>query len=603
MDPANQRIINDNTVHDINVIECEQPKDMDNVQIHVKECEQPKVIDNEHTKVNEYEQPKYIDKEPLNVNECGPHKDTDNHINNCNTLQDITITKSLDESVLIENPEDFIDQVNILQDDIEADVFMLNVQTGKRSAKHKVLKEESFDFTVYKQKQCGFTTCRPMFWLKTIDEYIKTNDSTFGKYYYKLDKKTDKYFMIKIHICYQITKKVVLTVNLLTGIIMVKGENFANWIEDEFPKFRCDGDEIFKDIDAVIPEGEKDDDLGDYEKEIATLWQYSTANKTSILNLDGTLKQICDEFNLHANLHGNVKEDVNRLLSENLKFDAKLNVFMETTTKDCEEKIKMVASKFDQQINNLSEIMNEFGMNINRRLDEFISNHQAVTRNIEEIRKLKLEINLQKAEIKEVLNDYKAFTEGNTGEIEEVSQTSKREKVSLQSHKAEIIDIKMKLNELESKQQKDTNYEEIIKNLETIVTRLEGVDKHYSPVIPRNEVDDHSIEKERDLLICMDSNSKYINFRKLWTTRNSERKRCYTLAQLHQVILNSDIKTLHHILINIGVNDTDTKSGVDVFEEIKDNIGLIKRKYPDIKIILCELTPRKDERDVHVIEL
>ena len=109
-------------------------------------------------------------------------------------------------------------------------------------------------------------------------------------------------------------------------------------------------------------------------------------------------------------------------------------------------------------------------------------------------------------------------------------------------------------------------------------------------------------EKEVDLLICMDSNSKHINFRKLWTLRNSKRSRCYTLDQLHEYIRKSDITKLNHILINIGCNDIDKKSGEEVFLEIQENVKLLRTKYPNIKIILCEVTPRKDERDQQVME-
>ena len=108
------------------------------------------------------------------------------------------------------------------------------------------------------------------------------------------------------------------------------------------------------------------------------------------------------------------------------------------------------------------------------------------------------------------------------------------------------------------------------------------------------------IEKEVDLLICMDSNSRYMDFRKLWMLRNSERTQY--LNQLSQYIHDSDIKKQNYILINTGLNDIDTKSGIQVFSEIKKTINLIKTKYPNTKIIMCEVTPRDDIRDVHVIE-
>ena len=45
-----------------------------------------------------------------------------------------------------------------------------------------------------------------------------------------------------------------------------------------------------------------------------------------------------------------------------------------------------------------------------------------------------------------------------------------------------------------------------------------------------------------------------------------------------------------------------TKSGFQVFNEVKEVISSINSKFPNAKIILCEVTPKKDERDQHVIE-
>ena len=44
------------------------------------------------------------------------------------------------------------------------------------------------------------------------------------------------HYVIKIHACYQVTRKVEIIVNLITGIFFVKGVNFKNWIEHEVPK-------------------------------------------------------------------------------------------------------------------------------------------------------------------------------------------------------------------------------------------------------------------------------------------------------------------------------------------------------------------------------
>ena len=44
------------------------------------------------------------------------------------------------------------------------------------------------------------------------------------KFYYKPTKNSKGYAAIKINVCYQTMKKVAVIVNLLTGVILVKGE-------------------------------------------------------------------------------------------------------------------------------------------------------------------------------------------------------------------------------------------------------------------------------------------------------------------------------------------------------------------------------------------
>ena len=87
----------------------------------------------------------------------------------------------------------------------------------------------------------------------------------------------------------------------------------------------------------------------------------------------------------------------------------------------------------------------------------------------------------------------------------------------------------------------------------------------------------------------MDSNRRFINYRKLWTLDKSERKPC--LHDIRQLLNDTDITTLYHILINIGTNDIE-KSPNQVQEEIIEIIDILKNKYPGIKIVMCEITPR-----------
>ena len=52
----------------------------------------------------------------------------------------------------------------------------------------------------------------------------------------------------------------------------------------------------------------------------------------------------------------------------------------------------------------------------------------------------------------------------------------------------------------------------------------------------------------------------------------------------------------------MGVNDLDDKGGIEVAEKLTNLTNNILRTYPDVKVILNEVTPRHDERDMEVIE-
>ena len=112
---------------------------------------------------------------------------------------------------------------------------------------------------------------------------------------------------------------------------------------------------------------------------------------------------------------------------------------------------------------------------------------------------------------------------------------------------------------------------------------------------------DSNTKKEIDLLICYDSNFKHIDYRQLWRTQGSERQRCATLTDVDRLLNTTDITDLKYIMVSTGVNDIDDMNGIQVFNKASHVIHNIKVKYPEIKIIFSEITPRNDDRDHEVI--
>ena len=107
-------------------------------------------------------------------------------------------------------------------------------------------------------------------------------------------------------------------------------------------------------------------------------------------------------------------------------------------------------------------------------------------------------------------------------------------------------------------------------------------------------------KEDVEILMCFDSNGKHIDRKKLWKLNNSVYKRCPTIFSVSHLIKNEDIKDLKYILLSIGVNDLDDKDHTQVFGEMRTLINQIRLKYPGIKIIIGEATPRNDARDEEV---
>ena len=104
------------------------------------------------------------------------------------------------------------------------------------------------------------------------------------------------------------------------------------------------------------------------------------------------------------------------------------------------------------------------------------------------------------------------------------------------------------------------------------------------------------------IIMCMDSNAKYLNRRKLWDLDGTEFRTCYTIADINKHI-DRKVKytNLKYFFMSVGCNDLDSRSAEEVFESICDTVTKMKASYPRIKIIISEITPRMDDKDVKVI--
>jgi len=98
----------------------------------------------------------------------------------------------------------------------------------------------------------------------------------------------------------------------------------------------------------------------------------------------------------------------------------------------------------------------------------------------------------------------------------------------------------------------------------------------------------------------MDSNRKFIEPCKLWTTRGTISKFCPRLKYLREQITKV-VSEFDTILISCGVNDLEYMDGKELHSEFMSLISFIHLKYPSVKIVISHVTPRKDELNTEVI--
>ena len=346
------------------------------------------------------------------------------------------INEQLDETILT-NQDDFIERNTNLQSDIESGVFVTEVLTGKRTVKNKLLKEEIFDTSVYVQNQCGFLTTRPLFWVQAVDKYVNKCENTLAKYFYKPTKHDNKYYAVKILISYQSTKKIEIIVNLTSGVFIVKGTNYRNWIQDEVPKLLTTN--LLQNILTVQPQsGDKTnaqeetkpnsiDNDDSIHKELKALWDFVKYNKVAIDNHDLSIQNLNNDVLSWADNQSKLQAELLKFKAElEEAYDKKISIFMTTITEETKKDCDAIRTQIERRINDIKVKTGEFQANITSRLNDFFSSHEAVKDNINQVRTLKEEIDLQKEGIKEVIQNYRAF---NDDEREFTSTRSLKDKL------------------------------------------------------------------------------------------------------------------------------------------------------------------------------
>ena len=114
------------------------------------------------------------------------------------------------------------------------------------------------------------------------------------------------------------------------------------------------------------------------------------------------------------------------------------------------------------------------------------------------------------------------------------------------------------------------------------------------PTTPISKV----IDETSELVLVFDSNARYIDFKKLWTIKTTDIQRKGTLKDVNDLLDKKEYRNLKFFFISVGCNDVDYKDGPGVFHDIKKTVQRIQSEYPNVKVIVSEITPRMDDDDI-----
>ena len=102
----------------------------------------------------------------------------------------------------------------------------------------------------------------------------------------------------------------------------------------------------------------------------------------------------------------------------------------------------------------------------------------------------------------------------------------------------------------------------------------------------------------------IDSNGRYLDHRKLWTVKGTEFRRCGNMFDVDQYWSDNKTKftNLKYLFISVGCNDLVSKTPHEYFTSVHKFVENVWLRYPDVKIVLSEVTPRMDHVDTRVKE-
>ena len=489
-----------------------------------------------------------------------------------------------------------------------------------------------------------------------MELYVNKVPGVTYRWQYKIVKEQIVECMINFH--HGITRKIVINVYLTTGVFTVDGKGYRKWASQVFPTLKAmTEDDKFNFIDDAnsLLQGQIDTEKTVLEKktdeealEVEQLWGKNESLENAINNQDSVIQGIinrCQNMEIKINASDLEKVLPEVIIETEKKFDDKLVTFMKTITEDFEKNVKNLKAVFSNKISEMHNKAEEFKTSIQNQVDVLKKEESICKISDQNIEELKVQNNLTKLKFEKIESDWRELDmlnlkhnyEKTKEEVVNVTKlvnegTLKEVRDSYRDTKLKVDQFEQKVNNVNFDKLKDSdgsvnNKEElkkhklridaIQKQLEEFKNTVESYDqtRHTTNVLskqqPNTSADQtrNSVEYQSrsvynkdslEILMCFDSNGKYIDRKKLWKLNNSDYKRCSTLHNVRELIKELQIKQLKYVMICVGVNDIDNKEHNQIFEEMMSLINEIRTKFPGIKLVISEITPRRDARDAEV---
>ena len=572
------------------------------------------------------------------------------------------IAPDVDDSIMGSQAVDDFDPISLLNPEAEADETLLESQSvtddddsmkvqdivlehtdickvdeRKRSSTVNKLGYESFKLNIYKDKQSGFVTKRPLEWFKGLQQYLAAEEiNNRCQKSTRMVNKVSKISICKIRFVSFSTKELTIQVNFVTGVFNVKGPTFSEWIQREFKKLEAlvpphqtdepepavvtenvqEGETVATNVNIDEKDSLVKTSTDDPSSEIKKIWKYVHDMKTEDTNTQSEIKEIWNNLNEMKTAFGTIESSITDITSRiesntesvNDRFNQadrkmreleqrvedKIVIYQGVNDNSLKQKCDKLTTDLNNKINSLKQVNKTFKEDIGQKIENLsqarVLGGPEISTEIDSLRKKidAIDIPLLERDIQKTTEGYDEAVSAIHEKIGKLDERFREDietnNVSIRLARNDLIRQSKALNEsidgiraellcnstavisdhpaanLQNLQNPPSSaasknaWCQPLHNLNNTLTAsndqpgntAEVRDQTDQPNIPRSIAQSHGGEKNTpkmpetdtttELVIVMDSNARYIDFKKLWTLKGTDIRRKGNLRELNEVI-------------------------------------------------------------------